>query len=76
MTMHLKTCVGAHIYVSHVNGERVIKGRVECLKEVKYRLEECEEGIKTEFYCCSDHVQHYRDENERANREVFWITKL
>jgi len=85
--MHLKTwnkgsttCVGAYYYVAFVNDESMkamstmAASQTKCSKTVEYKLIEADRW--EEFYCCSDHVQFYRDENERANREAFLITNL
>ena len=44
---------------------------VECAKYAGHKIIETDTG--KEFYCCSEHLKHYRDYNERANREVFVI---
>jgi hypothetical protein len=74
-----KTCVGAYHYVQFVDfaNEEIQKARdsqIPCTKPVEYKL--IEQEFWEEFYCCSEHLQYYRDLDERGNCLPFVITKL
>jgi hypothetical protein len=80
MTMHPKTCAAVFYYEGCNDETRKAReaafDQIKCSKVAEYKVEEIEEGIWKEFYCCSAHAQFYRDRNESANREVFVIDKL